>query len=64
MLYEINAHNVLIATQILIVYQTERGGGLLQYIILIRPRKCSRGRRRHHRFLRPRVACICIVDVN
>lgn len=51
MLYEINAHNVLIATQILIAYPTERGGGL-HGIILIRPRKRPRGRCR----LRPRVA--------
>lgn len=64
MIYEINAHDVLIATQILIAYQTKRGGGLLRYIILIRPRKRPRGRRRHRRFLRPRVACVCIVDVN
>jgi len=32
-LYEINAHNVLIATQILIAYPKERGGGLLRYNI-------------------------------
>lgn len=66
-LYEINAHNVLIATQILIAYPTERGGGLLRYIILIRPRKRPRGRgrrHRHRRLLRPHAARVCIVDVN
>lgn len=60
MLYEINAHNVLIATQILIAYPTERGGGgLLRYIILIRPRKRLRGRR-HRRLHRPSVARACL----
>jgi len=50
-LYEINAHNVLIATQILIAYPTNEEEDCYG-IILIRPRKRPRGRRR----LRPRVA--------